>query len=72
MVRVKVLEVDIKRKRIALTMRLNDQAAPKRSNSNDRTSSASRQPAKPAKVNNPPSSAGNAFAEAFARAKKKV
>ena len=64
-VRVKVLEVDLKRKRIALSMRMGD--------SPGKPDSAPRRDPVPAKVKMPaqPSSGGGAFAEAFARAKRK-
>jgi uncharacterized protein len=64
-VRVKVLEVDLKRKRIALSMRMGD--------SPGKPDSAPRRDPVPAKVRMPaqPSSGGGAFAEAFARAKRK-
>ena len=42
-VKVKVMEVDEKRKRIALTMRLNDTAAPREKHSNSNTGAAYRQ-----------------------------
>jgi uncharacterized protein len=62
-VKVKVLEVDAPRKRIALTMRLDDsfEARPPRSNAP--------LPSKEATRKEPPrSSSGNAFADAFAKA----
>jgi uncharacterized protein len=71
-VRVKVLEVDLKRNRIALTMRMSERppqpqrdAAPR---SQDRAPKPQQMKASP-----PPSasSAGNALAEAFARARQK-
>jgi len=73
-VKVKVLEVEVDRKRIALTMRLDDEATPMKSgegrqkkearshnNSNNRQRSGKR----PEPVTN------NAFAQAFAKAKQK-
>lgn len=71
-VKVKVLEVDIPRKRIALTMRLGDEAPkappggakPKASGTSSRPASAAR----PEKQSMP---ANNAFAAAFAKAKQK-
>jgi uncharacterized protein len=62
-VKVKVLEVDAPRKRIALTMRLNDsfEARPPRSDSPVRNKEAPRK-----EPPRPPS--GNAFADAFAKA----
>ena len=66
-VKVKVLEVDVARKRIALTMRLDDAFDPRAARSTPQQGRGpakgqpqGRDPAKPA--------AGNAFAEAFARA----
>jgi uncharacterized protein len=66
-VRVKVIEVDLKRKRIALSMRMGDspgkdQAAPRREPP---------QPAPRVKAQPQPPAGGGAFAEAFARAKRK-
>lgn len=72
-VKVKVLEVDIDRKRIALTMRMDEQPqakgkepAPKTTN-RPREQQAAR-PAKTAEQNN--AAMGNAFAAAFAKLKK--
>ena len=70
-VKVKVLEVDLKRQRIALTMRLNDPApdAPTRKAENaqrpERRERAQR-PSPPEKPENRP----GALAEAFARARR--
>lgn len=71
-VRVKVLEVDIPRKRIALTMRLDDEVGPK---SDRATPSAPRANIRPAQMSSPARNdrkpeAGNssAFAEALRRA----
>ncbi|MDX1539322.1 Tex family protein [Arsukibacterium sp.] len=75
-VKVKVLEVDINRKRIALTMRLDEQPQPKSSGNTlaKATSSAgakSQRPApKPAKAEPANAAMGNAFAEALAKFKK--
>jgi len=74
-VRVKVLEVDLPRKRIALTMRLSDEAAPKRERHDDASSSgnrASHQRQPNAGKSNRPSAppANNAMAAAFAKLKK--
>jgi len=65
-VRVKVLEIDLKRKRIALSMRMGD--SPGRAEA-----APARREAPAAKVRMPaaPSAGGGAFAEAFARAKRK-
>ena len=72
-VKVKVVEVDVARKRISFTMRLNDEAPaakekPQRDNRN--TGQKTRQ--KPTKNKAPAGNTalGNAFAEAFAKAKK--
>lgn len=67
-VRVKVVEVDEARKRIALTMRLQDETATK--------SVPLQQSAKPAKIGkeaqrNKSAVTSNAFAEAFANAKRR-
>lgn len=73
-VKVKVLEVDIERKRIALTMRMDEQPAPKNAETtSDRTTTRTQQnkatprQTKPADNN---AAMGNAFAEAFAKLKK--
>lgn len=65
-VQVKVVEVDIARKRIGLTMRLNDEA-PQRS-SGDRRGRSS--PAKGKPISIPSAPADSAMAQAFARLKK--
>ncbi|WP_285817794.1 Tex family protein [Echinimonas agarilytica] len=73
-VRVKVLEVDIPRKRIALTMRMSDDAQDHETKktqpraSKPRKSSPNRTQSNQANSNN--SGFGNAFADAFAKAKK--
>jgi protein Tex len=61
-VRVKVLEVDVRRKRIALTMRLDDEAGVARAASESGRSRSRQQPAAPA--------ADTAMAAAFARLRK--
>lgn len=78
-VKVKVLDVDIERKRIALTMRMDEQPAPKNT---DRTANRSADKAgprqqqgktaapRPAKAADNNAAMGNAFAEAFAKLKK--
>jgi uncharacterized protein len=72
-VKVKVLEVDVPRKRISFTMRLDDevQVAPAASQkpSNDKKAQAPRAAAKP-KPASSNAAMGNAFAEAFAKLKK--
>ena len=71
-VKVKVLDVEVARKRIALTMRMDEQPQPKSAEKaaprpqNNRSSAPARQ-AKPADSN---AAMGNAFAEAFAKLKK--
>ena len=71
-VRVKVLEVDLPRKRIALTMRLTDDAAPRRERHEAPSVNRSpqRQPAstRPQRPSTPP--ANGAMAAAFAKLKK--
>jgi protein Tex len=71
-VRVKVMEIDEKRKRIALTMRLNDTAAPREKHSNtstgaDRGHKMSAKPRQMAALAVAPS--GGAMAAAFAKLK---
>ena len=70
-VRVKVLEVDLPRKRISLTMRLDEAAAPQKPAAppparGDARPAAKSPPPRPAPA---PAPGPNAFAEAFARAK---
>jgi uncharacterized protein len=75
-VKVKVLDVDIPRKRISLTMRMDEQASAK--SNNERSSGTQNKPQqrrsnKPKGGNNQSiggSAMGNAFADAFAKAKK--
>ncbi len=67
-VKVKVLEVDVARKRIALTMRLADEVhASRKPDGGDRRNSA---PARPPRRDEKPTPA-NAFASAFAKALKR-
>jgi uncharacterized protein len=70
-VKVKVLEVDLKRNRVALTMRLSERPAPSRAPEprEQRAPQQSRPKAPPPAPSAP--SGGGALAEAFARAKKK-
>lgn len=77
-VKVKVLEVDVPRKRIGLTMRLDETAAPaSRSAANDRKGSGSNKPSgsrhhhKPKQPKQSSGPINSAFADAFANAKKK-
>ncbi len=74
-VKVKVLEVDEKRKRIALTMRLNDTAAPQNRNSNTSTGAPPRQKmagnARPS-MSSTPAPAGGTMAAAFAKFKERA
>jgi uncharacterized protein len=76
-VRVKVQEVDVARKRIALTMRLNDEAGPARRSGDDRRPNGSDRrsqgaPGAPRRSGGRPSdvAASGAMAAAFARLKK--
>jgi uncharacterized protein len=64
-VKVKVMEIDLKRKRVALTMRLNEQAR-------DQITDIAKTPAKTGRVakQETPDNFGNAFAQAFEKAKK--
>ncbi|MBI3446280.1 MAG: RNA-binding transcriptional accessory protein [Magnetospirillum sp.] len=72
LVKVKVLEVDIKRKRIALTMRMDAQAAPARKDETRREAPRSSvAPAAKAPPRKAEESGDNAFAAAFAKAMKK-
>lgn len=73
-VKVKVMEIDLPRQRIGLSMRLDDEPGQSRSRagadgSESRRGGGSRQPAAPPKA--PPAPANNAFAEALLRAKKR-
>lgn len=74
-VKVKVLEVDEKRKRVALTMRLNDAATPQQRNANSNTGA----PFRPKQAENARQMAtltskpeGNAMAAAFAKLKERA
>jgi len=74
-VKVKVLEVDEKRKRIALTMRLNDSATPREKGPNPSNGA----PSRPKMAGNPrqslssaPQPAGGAMAAAFAKLKERA
>ena len=76
-VKVKVLDVDVDRKRITLTMRLNDNAeksAPKKTNKTQqkpKTNKPTHKAKAPRKEKAPANAAmGNAFADAFAKLKK--
>ena len=69
LVKVKVMEVDIKRKRIGLSMRLDETPAPARKDEPRREQPSRRDPPR---MSAAPADAGdNAFAAAFAKAKKK-
>ncbi len=71
-VTVKVLEVDLKRKRIALSMRLGETAAPPReSKPRDSQRTPPGRSSGPRPAPTPAPSGGGALAEAFARARKK-
>jgi uncharacterized protein len=68
-VKVKVLEVDVPRKRIALTMRLDDNYDPQASRGGDQRASRPQPRQEPQQRRETPRpSGGNAFAEAFSRA----
>ncbi len=70
-VKVKVLEVELDRKRIALTMRMDEQPAAKGAGSAGKEAAGSAKAAKPVKTAEVPNAAmGNAFAQAFAKFKK--
>lgn len=73
-VKVKVMEVDIQRKRIGLSMRLTDepgeQASQRRASSGAERRSAPRQPQRQSKPEPTNAAMGGAFAAAFAKAKK--
>ena len=69
-VKVKVLEVDAGRKRIALTMRMDEQPAPRANDSQPGRSQPKAQAPRQAKVADSNAAMGNAFAEAFAKLKK--
>jgi uncharacterized protein len=65
-VKVKVLEVDVARKRIALTLRLTDEPAPKR----DQGAPAARRPNSPSAPRRESPPAGGTMAAAFAKLKR--
>ena len=66
-VKVKVIEVDIARKRIALSMRLDDTATPKQDSSRSANNKVSNKNQSAATLTN--SAMGNAFAAAFKKGK---
>ncbi len=68
-VNVKVIEVDIARKRIALTMRLNDNAPSNKHNESKNARSQSSLAAKKSPASNTQNIMGNAFAAAFKKEK---
>jgi uncharacterized protein len=68
-VKVKVLEVDAARKRVALTMRLDDAFDPKAARGGAPASGKAPAPRQGNWQDKPSSTAGNAFAAAFAKAK---
>lgn len=74
-VKVKVLEVDIKRRRIALTMRLADPLQPETSTRREpapkRADKGGARPAKPAGRESAPPPGNSAMADAFAKLKKR-
>ena len=68
-VQVKVLEVDEARKRISLTMRLDDEATPTRKNTSSSTKAS--RPQRPERTERKaPDAANNAMAAAFAKLKR--
>ncbi len=76
-VKVKVMEVDLQRKRIALSMRLSEEpgsdskpAREPRPRNQERSFSGNNRSDKPRGGNNAPSPFGGAFADAFAKAKR--
>ena len=74
-VKVKVMEVDEKRKRVALTMRLNDTAVPRERNTNSSTGAAPRpkMPGNPRQSSTSiPTPSGGALAAAFAKLKERA
>ena len=74
-VKVKVMEVDEKRKRVALTMRLNDTAVPRERNTNSSTGAAPRpkMPGNPRQSSaSTPAPSGGALAAAFAKLKERA
>jgi protein Tex len=71
-VKVKVIEVDVARKRIGLSMRLEDEPGDSRQGATKKSGAAENRPARPgqrpAQSNQP--AASNAFADAFAKARR--
>ena len=67
-VKVKVLEVDLPRQRISLTMRLSDEPAPARRHDGPPTGRSNA--GRPAPRQSGPAPAGNAMAAAFAKLRK--
>ncbi|MBW7848897.1 MAG: RNA-binding transcriptional accessory protein [Rhodospirillales bacterium] len=67
-VKVKVLEIDLKRRRIALSMRLDEQAGARAVGGAGRPEARA---AKPSKADKPSSGSAGALAEAFARARNR-
>jgi uncharacterized protein len=70
-VKVKVLEVDLQRKRIALTMRMGDEAAPAARNSGRDNAPRGGRPQGGKPAQQAPAPAGGAMADALARALKR-
>ena len=66
-VKVKVLEVDLQRKRVALTMRMDDPVGETKSATDARRDTRAATAKPPAQK---PAPSSNAFADAFARAKR--
>jgi uncharacterized protein len=71
-VKVKVLEVDVERKRISFTMRLDEEVAPAKASPSQPKARNQKPQGQKAKPRQEASNAamGNAFAEAFAKLKK--
>ncbi|MGA9394241.1 MAG: helix-hairpin-helix domain-containing protein, partial [Azonexus sp.] len=67
-VKVKVLEVDLQRQRIALTMRMGDE--PTQRQRSDNAPAGRGNPGRPAQRSSGPAPAGNAMASAFAKLKR--
>jgi len=69
-VKVKVLEVDLQRQRIALTMRMSDEPTQGKRPDNALANRGNTNPGRPAQRNSGPAPAGNSMANAFAKLKR--
>ncbi len=69
-VKVKVLEVDLQRQRIALTMRMGDEPTQGKRHDSAPASRGGQSPARPQQRSSGPAPSGNAMAAAFAKLKK--